>query len=106
MKEIANYYTTDLKVDLVPSEHTKIARYWVNCFDRELVLILNDINLTNKDIGEIEMQLDKAYINWHQSDDQEVYQQCCEEYMIDSLDKYYRNFIVATLYVGDDEENE
>jgi hypothetical protein len=106
MNKVGNYYAIDLEVDLVPSKNTKIARYYVECFDRELVLILSNINLTDKDVGEIEMQLDKAYTDWHISEDQSVYQICCEEYMINNLDRYYRNCIVATLYVGDDEKYE
>ena len=97
----ANYYHISKEnVDIVPEKGSKIARYHIDCFDRELVLILNDYNLKDKDIGEIEMQLNKNYINWCTNGVDE----CCEEFMIDNLDRYYRNSIVAVLYVGDDED--
>lgn len=95
-----NFYKIDNKCDIELRKGTKIARYYVQCFDRDLVLLLNDYNLTNKDIGEIEMQLDKNYTDWCTNgvDD------CCEEFMINNLDKYYRNCIVAVLYGGDEED--
>lgn len=71
----------------------------MNCFDRVLVLILNDYNLYNEDIEEIEKQLDYAYDEWQDDDHFE----CCEEYMISKLDDYYRNSIVAVIYIGDNE---
>ena len=101
MKKVGNYYKFD-KCDIVLEKGTKIARYYVECFDRELVLLLNDYNLEDKDIGEIEMQLDKNYIEWHDDDRFE----CCEEYMIANLNDYYRNCIIAVIYEGDDEEDE
>jgi hypothetical protein len=101
IKKIGNYYHIDKdNVDIVPEKGSKIARYFVECFDRELVLILNDYNLEDKDIGEIEMQLDKNYMEWCDNDHFE----CCEEYMISKLSDYYRNSIVAVIYVGDDED--
>lgn len=100
MEKIGNYYRIDKEnIDIVPEKGSKIARYYVNCFDRELALILNDYNLEDKDIGEIEMQLDNAYTEWHIK----LTDVSCEEYMISKLDRYYRNSIVAVLYVGDDE---
>ena len=94
-----NNYLSFNKVDIVPTNGTMVARYWVNCFERELVLLLNNITLTKKDIEKIEIQLDKAYIKWLEINTDK----CCEEFMINSLDKYYKNCIVAIIY---DEENE
>ena len=101
MKKVGNYYKFD-KCDIVLEKGTKIARYYVECFDRELVLLLNDYNLENENVREIEMQLDKNYIEWHEH---EVYE-CCEEYMIANLDDYYRHCIIAVIYEGDDKEDE
>lgn len=101
MNKVGNYYKLE-KADIVLEKGTKIARYYVECFDRELVLLLNDYNLEDKDIGEIEMQLDKNYLEWHEDDRFE----CCEEYMIANLDDYYRNCIVAVIYENDDEEED
>ena len=98
-----NIYKIDNKCDIELRKGTKIARYYVQCFDRDLVLLLNDYNLTNKDIGEIEMQLDKLYMNWCDSENPEVCQQCCEEFMIDNLDTYYKNCIVAVVYESEDD---
>lgn len=103
MEDLKNYLKFN-KVDIVPSNGTVVARYWVNCYDRELVLLLNNITLTKKDIREIEMQLDNAYIEWTNSKDPNVYQSCCEEFMINSLDRYYRNCIVAVIYDMESEE--
>ena len=101
MEKRGNYYHISKdNVDIVPEKGSKIVSYYVSCFDRELVLILNDYNLEYKDIKEIEMQLDKNYIEWCDDDHFE----CCEEYMISKLDKYYRNSIVAVLYVGEEDE--
>lgn len=99
MIKVGNYYKLD-KADIVLKKGTKLARYYVECFDRELILLLNDYNLEDKDIGEIEMQLDKNYLEWHEDDRFE----CCEEYMIANLDDYYRNCIIAVIYENDEEE--
>ena len=101
MEKIGNYYKFD-KCDIVLEKGTKLARYFVECFDRELILLLNDYNLTDKDIGEIEMQLDKNYIDWCTNgvDD------CCEEFMISNLDDYYRNCIIAVIYENDEESED
>jgi hypothetical protein len=97
----ANYYHISKEnVDIVPENGTKVARYFVNCFDRELVLLFNDNNLSEQDIVQIEKDLDKAYTEWHSV----ITDVPCEEYMISKLDRYYRNSIVAVLYVGDDED--
>lgn len=103
IQSVGNYYTTADKCDIVLEKGTKIARYWVNCFDRELVLLLNDYNLTDKDIGEIEMQLDKNYTDWFEEDNRF---ECCEEFMINNLDTYYKNCIVAVVYESEDDEDE
>ena len=105
MKKIGNYYHIEKdNVDIVPEKGSRIISYYINCFDRELVLILNDKNLTEQDCADIYTQLDYAYIDW--SEDFETYMECCEEYMISKLDKYYRNSIVAVIYVGDDENED
>ena len=102
MKKKGNYYHIDKdNVDIVLEKGSKIARYFIESFNRELVLILNDYNLEHKDIGEIEMQLDKNYRKWCNNDNFE----CCEEYMISRLNDYYRNSIVAVLYIGDEDED-
>lgn len=101
MKKVGNYYRLD-KCDIVLEKGTKIASYYVECFDRTLVLLLNDYNLEDKDIGKIEMQLDKNYMKWH---DIAPYE-CCEEYMIANLDDYYRNCIIAVIYEGDEESDD
>lgn len=75
---------------------TKAAKYWVNCFDRELIILFNGLN--DEDIKLIEKSLDESYINW-----QDLVDVCCEEYMIDKLHPYYKNHIVAVIY---DEEEE
>lgn len=97
----ANYYHISKEnVDIVPEKGSKIARYYIDCFDRELVLLLNDMNLESSEVEEIEKELDKYYNEWLEDDHFES----CEEYMISKLDKYYRNSIVAVIYVGDEEE--
>lgn len=101
MEEIGNYFKIrNTSVDIVPENGTMVARYYLNCFDSELVLLLNDRNLESSEVKEIEKELDKYYNEWHEDDHFES----CEEYMISKLDKYYRNSIVAVLYVGDDED--
>lgn len=101
MEEIGNYFKIkNQNVDIVPENGTMVARYYLNCFDRELVLLLNDRNLESSEVKEIEKELDKYYNEWLEDDHFES----CEEYMISKLDRYYRNSIVAVLYVGDDEE--
>ena len=100
MKKIGNYYHIDKdNVDIVPEKGSRIVSYYVNCFDRELALILNDRNLTEQDYADIYTQLDYAYMDWCDDDQFE----CCEEYMISKLDDYYRNSIVAVLYIGDED---
>ena len=100
MEEIGNYFKIkNQNVDIVPEKGTKVARYYLNCFDRELVLLLNDSNLESSEVEEIEKELDKYYNEWLEDDHFEG----CEEYMISKLDKYYRNSIVAVIYVGDDD---
>ena len=98
---IENYYHISKEnVDIVPKNGTEVVRYYVNCFHRELALLFNDKNLSEQDIVEIENDLDNAYNEW-QGINTDI---PCEEYMISKLDKYYRNSIVAVLYIGDDED--
>lgn len=95
------YHISKENVDIVPENGTEIVKYYINCFDRELVLLFNDKNLSEQDIVEIEKDLDNAYNEWQETITTDI---SCEEYMISKLDKYYRNSIVAVLYVGDDED--
>lgn len=98
---IENYYHISKEnVDIVPENGTEVVRYYVNCFNRELALLFNDKNLSAQDIVEIEKDLDNAYNEWNAV----ITDVPCEEYMISKLDRYYRNSIVAVLYVGDDED--
>lgn len=97
----ANYYHISKEnVDILPENGTNVVRYYINCFDRELVLLLNDKDLSEQDLADIYTSLDYAYFDW-----QEINTDIpCEEYMISKLDRYYRNSIVAVIYVGDDED--
>lgn len=105
MLKIGNYYHIPKdNVDIVPEKGTVVVTYYISCFDRELVLLLNDRNLTEEDLHNIYAQLDNAYMDWH--DDNESYMECCEEYMISKLDTYYKNSIVAVIYVGDEEDED
>lgn len=101
MRKVENYYKLD-KADIVLEKGTKIVSYYIECFDRELILLLNDYNLEDDDITKIEKQLDKNYLEWHDDDKFE----CCEEYMISNLDTYYRNCIIAVIYENDEEDEE
>lgn len=99
--KIGNYYHISKEnVDIVPENGTKIVKYYIGCYDRELVLLFNDKDLTEQDLLDIYTSLDNAYMDWHDINTDIP----CEEYMISKLDKYYRNSIVAVLYVGDDED--
>ena len=101
--KIGNYYHISKEnVDIVPENGTDVVKYYIECFDRELVLLFNDKDLSEQDIVEIEKNLDKAYAEWHDT----LTDISCEEYMISKLDRYYRNSIVAVLYVGDDEDED
>lgn len=100
MEKIGNYYhIAKENVDIVPKNCTKMVSYYVECFDRTLLLLLNDTQLSEQDLADIYTALDYAYMDWCEIDTDE----CCEEYMINKLDKYYKNSIVAVIYVGDDE---
>lgn len=101
MRKIGNYYRFD-KADIVLEKGTKLARFFIDCYDRELVLLLNDYNLEDEDINKIEEQLEHNYLKWCDIDTWE----CCEEYMIANLDDYYRNCIIAVIYENDEDEEE
>lgn len=79
---------------------TKQVSYYVNCFDRELTILFKDKDLTEQDLADIYTSLDYSYIDWHEINTDE----CCEEYMINKLDTYYKNSIVAVIYDNDEEE--
>lgn len=101
--KIGNYYHISKEnVDIVPENGTKIVKYYIDCYDRELFLLFNDKDLTEQDLLDIYKSLNNNYINWCENKTEE----CCEEYMISKLDRYYRNSIVAVLYVGDDEDED
>lgn len=101
IEERANYYHISKEnVDILPENGTEVVKYHIECFDRELVLLFNDKNLSEQDLADIYTALDYAYIDWHEITTDIP----CEEYMISKLDTYYRNSIVAVLYVGDDED--
>jgi len=101
VEEKANYYHISKEnVDILPENGTDVVRYYINCFNRELVLLLNDKNLSMQDLADIYTSLDYAYMNWHEINTDIP----CEEYMISKLDKYYRNSVVAVIYVGDYED--
>lgn len=101
LEKRANYYHISKEnVDIVPENGTEVVKYHIECFDRELVLLFNDKNLSTQDLSEIYTSLDNAYMDWQDINSDIP----CEEYMISKLDRYYRNNIVAVLYVGDDED--
>ena len=101
VEEKANYYHISKEnVDILPENGTDVVKYYINCFNRELVLLLNDKNLSMQDLADIYTSLDYAYMDWHEINTDIP----CEEYMISKLDKYYINSIVAVIYVGDDED--
>lgn len=102
MEYVGNYIKIKKEnVDIVPEKGTKSVSYYVECYDRTLLLLLNDSLLSDEDLREIYTTLDYAYIDWHEEDTE----CCCEEYMIDKLDTYYKNSIVAVIYIGDDDED-
>lgn len=78
---------------------TKVVSYWVNCFERELTILFKDKDLSDEDIKDIENKLDQNYDEWNKEDRN----MCCEEYMIQNLDKYYQNSIVAVIYDNEEE---
>ena len=98
---VENYYKL-YKCDLVPKNNTKAVDYYVNCFDRRLMILFNDKDLSEQDLADIYYSLDSSYIDWNEIDTDE----CCEEYMINNLDTYYENSIVAVIYEDDEDEKE
>lgn len=94
------YHISKENVDILPENGTEVVKYHIECFNRELVLLFNDKDLSEQDLADIYTSLDYAYTDWQEIDTDVP----CEEYMISKLDRYYRNSIVAVLYIGDDED--
>lgn len=70
-------------------------KYWVNCFDRELTVILSDEYIGQEQ--KILDMLEEYYLEWHAVEEIEdperqayVNQSCCEEYMIERLSETYQ----------------
>lgn len=89
-------------IKVYPEDNCKVVNFYVECFDRWLVILFQ--NVTNADIVIIENQLEEIYQEW--LDDAKC--QCCEETMINELDSIYRNNILATMSIEnrEDDENE
>jgi len=76
--------------------------YWVNVFERMLTILF--IDLTEEELEIIDADLNEAYFNWNNTEDKSIYQQCLEEYMINSINPKYKNNIVAIIYDNEEEE--
>ena len=75
-----------------------LIRYWVNCFDRELVIEFPPGYENLK--TEIEAMLDDYYFEWHHAEDIEdpeeqrfVWDSCLEEHMMFRLSETYNMWI-------------
>ena len=77
-------------------------QFYVECFDRYMTILFKGYDITKDDIKRIEEDLEDAYLKW--LDDAEC--QCCEEMMLDSINDYYKQYIVAVIYDNEDEEEE
>lgn len=83
-------------------------RFWINCFDRELVIKFPEkYDWLKEEIANI---LDKAYDEWHDVENIEdpeerkyVQDSCLEEYMMERLSETYNMWDEWTsIYCGDD----
>ena len=87
--------------EIEPWNNAKIVEFYVNCFERTMIIVFKDFNNFNE--SDIEDMLDELYYNWHDNDEGE----CCEEYMLERLSEEYKNNIVCVIYEElEDEENE
>lgn len=75
-------------------------QFYVECFDRYMTIIFKGFDLTKDDLKRIDEELEDAYYKW--LDDAEC--QCCEETMINSINDYYKQYIVAVIYDNEDDE--
>ena len=88
--------------NIEPWNNSRIVRFNVSCFDREMIIVFKDFN--NFDMKDITNILCEHYSNW--CDDDKGY--CCEEYILENIPEDYKNNIVCVIYEdeGDDEDND
>lgn len=76
----------------------KRLEYYVNCFNRDLVLYINQDEEAN-----VRFILDEAYDYWMMGED-ELGDECCEEYMCRMLKENEIEFIWINEGANDDDE--
>lgn len=74
--------------------------YYVNCFDRKMILIFRDFE--DFSIKELYDNLEYNYDKWCENDEC----QCCEETLIDKLPKIYKDNLMCVIYEEDEESEE
>lgn len=80
---------------------SKQFEYYVNCFDRSMVLVFNDFEDYNA--KELFDNLENNYFKWC---DGIEYDTCCEEYLIIHLPMIYSNNLVCVIYEDDEREED
>lgn len=73
--------------------------YYMFCFDRGFTLVFNQ-NIREDERPDISVMVDNLYTKWNN----EVNDECCEEYIINNLSPYYRNNLCCVIF--DDLEGE
>jgi len=73
--------------------------YYVNCFERSMILIFRDFeDYSNKELFD---NLEDNYFKWCEDDEC----QCCEETLINKLPKIYKDNLVCVIYEEDKESD-